>query len=143
MLHAVGQGALAVESRSDDPQANDILSRLEHWQTGWCVRAEREMLRVLEGGCSVPVGVESRLVEDAQGGPKGTLTLDAVIVSLDGQTAVEESVSRVVENVQQAIELGSDLAQQLIDRGGREILEELGKKVEGEKRALGIESAAP
>jgi hydroxymethylbilane synthase len=143
ILHAVGQGALAVETRSADPEVNDVLGKLEHWQTGWCVRAEREMLRVLEGGCSVPVGVESRLEQAPEGGKKGTLTLDAVIVSLDGQTAVEKSVSMVVENVEEAVKVGNDLAKQLFESGGKEILEDLGKKVEGEKKALGIESVVP
>jgi hydroxymethylbilane synthase len=125
---------LAVETRLGDAAVKDVISQLEHRPTAWCVRAEREMLSVLEGGCSVPVGVESRLDD------KGTLTLDAVIVSLDGTKAVERSLSRAVANVDEAIKVGRDLANELINGGGKEILEDLGKKVEGEKKALGIES---
>ncbi|XAO23122.1 porphobilinogen deaminase [Cryptococcus bacillisporus CA1280] len=63
LMHAVGQGALAIEIRSTDPRVRNCLRRLGHWQTEWSCGAERGCLRVLEGGCSVPVGVESELVE--------------------------------------------------------------------------------
>lgn len=63
LMHAVGQGALAIEIRSTDPRVRNCLRGLGHWQTEWSCGAERGCLRVLEGGCSVPVGVESELVE--------------------------------------------------------------------------------
>lgn len=63
MMHSVGQGALAVESRSGDAATRDVLRTVGHWPTEWRVGAERGLLRVLEGGCSVPVGVETHLTE--------------------------------------------------------------------------------
>ncbi|KAK6905759.1 porphobilinogen deaminase [Kwoniella mangroviensis CBS 8507] len=63
LMHAVGQGALAVEIRSDDMRTRNCLRGLGHWPTEWTCGAERGCLRVLEGGCSVPVGVESEIVE--------------------------------------------------------------------------------
>ncbi|KAK8865953.1 porphobilinogen deaminase [Kwoniella newhampshirensis] len=63
LMHAVGQGALAVEIRSNDLRTRNCLRGLGHWQTEWATAAERGCLRVLEGGCSVPVGVESDLLE--------------------------------------------------------------------------------
>ncbi|WWC58682.1 porphobilinogen deaminase [Kwoniella dejecticola CBS 10117] len=63
LMHAVGQGALAVEIRSDDNRTRNCLRGLGHWPTEWTCGAERGCLRVLEGGCSVPVGVESEIVE--------------------------------------------------------------------------------
>lgn len=63
MMHSVGQGALAVESRSGDAATRDVLRTVGHWPTEWRVGAERGLLRVLEGGCSVPVGVETALTE--------------------------------------------------------------------------------
>lgn len=63
MMHSVGQGALAVESRSGDAATRDVLRTVGHWPTEWRVGAERGLLRVLEGGCSVPVGVETQLTE--------------------------------------------------------------------------------
>ncbi|KAI5477206.1 hydroxymethylbilane synthase [Pseudohyphozyma bogoriensis] len=64
LYHAVGQGAIGVEMRSGDPRAAEIVGSLECWKTGWTTRAERSMLSFLEGGCSVPVGAESFLVEE-------------------------------------------------------------------------------
>ncbi|KAI0296678.1 porphobilinogen deaminase, dipyromethane cofactor binding domain-containing protein [Russula brevipes] len=65
LFHAVGQGALAVEIRADDAEARRLCSALTHWPTSWRCLAERACLRVLEGGCSVPVGVHSELVPRA------------------------------------------------------------------------------
>lgn len=63
LMHAVGQGALAVEIRHGDAATRSALRAVGHWQTEWRVGAERGLLRVLEGGCSVPVGVETHLEE--------------------------------------------------------------------------------
>lgn len=67
LYHAVGQGALAVEIRKGDTRTRDVLRRLGHWQTEWRVGCERACMRVLEGGCSVPVGVETELIELPEG----------------------------------------------------------------------------
>ncbi|WOO78723.1 Porphobilinogen deaminase [Vanrija pseudolonga] len=63
LMHAVGQGALAVEIRQGDVKTREALRKVSHWQTEWRVGAERGLLRELEGGCSVPVGVETTLTE--------------------------------------------------------------------------------
>ena len=63
LYHAVGQGALGVEIRSGDARVRETLRGVGHWQTEWRCASERGCLRVLEGGCSVPVGVESSLEE--------------------------------------------------------------------------------
>lgn len=63
LMHAVGQGALAVEIRQGDAATRSALRAIGHWQTEWRVGAERGLLRVLEGGCSVPVGVETSIEE--------------------------------------------------------------------------------
>lgn len=67
LYHAVGQGALAVEIRRGDSRTRDVLRSLGHWQTEWRVGCERACMRVLEGGCSVPVGVETVLEELTEG----------------------------------------------------------------------------
>ncbi|GAA6056742.1 hypothetical protein JCM3770_005874 [Rhodotorula araucariae] len=63
LYHAVGQGAIGVEVRDGDTRALEVIGSLECWKTSWRTRAERMMLRVLEGGCSVPVGCETTLTE--------------------------------------------------------------------------------
>lgn len=78
LYHAVGQGALGIEIRSDDKEARRLLSVLSHTPTEMRCRAERSCLRVLEGGCSVPVGVESIFIESASdesvsASPNGTV----------------------------------------------------------------------
>ena len=130
------------------------LIRRECWKTGWATRAERSMLRVLEGGCSVPVGCETTLVEinptgHANGNGTTTpsvngigrrltratdphaakLTLHGTITSLSGTKAVLSSISRQCYSLADVEKLGADVAAELIEGGGREILEELGKHV--------------
>lgn len=63
LMHAVGQGALAVEARVGDAKTRDALRAIGHWQTEWAVAVERGLLRELEGGCSVPVGVQTTITE--------------------------------------------------------------------------------
>ncbi|POY71674.1 putative Hydroxymethylbilane synthase [Rhodotorula taiwanensis] len=63
LYHAVGQGAIGVEIRAGDRRARDVIGSLECWKTSWRTRAERMMLKVLEGGCSVPVGCETKITE--------------------------------------------------------------------------------
>ncbi|GAA6015093.1 hypothetical protein JCM10207_008728 [Rhodosporidiobolus poonsookiae] len=63
LYHAVGQGALGLEIRANDPRATAMIGSLECWKTSWRTRAERMMLRILEGGCSVPVGCETKITE--------------------------------------------------------------------------------
>lgn len=67
LLHAVGQGALGLEIRSGDSSARELLRKMGHWQTEWACGAERGLLRILEGGCSVPVGVQT-IVEEVKKG---------------------------------------------------------------------------
>ncbi|BGP18517.1 hypothetical protein JCM10213_002968 [Rhodosporidiobolus nylandii] len=63
LYHAVGQGALGIEVRENDPRSSEIIGAMECWKTSWRTRAERKMLQVLEGGCSVPVGAETKITE--------------------------------------------------------------------------------
>ncbi|GAA6003385.1 hydroxymethylbilane synthase [Rhodotorula paludigena] len=75
LYHAVGQGAIGVEIREGDQRARDVIGSLECWKTSWRTRAERMMLRVLEGGCSVPVGCETKLTEVFVKGGEGDAPL--------------------------------------------------------------------
>lgn len=139
LFHAVGQGALAVEIRANDAEALRLCSALTHWQTSWRCLAERACLRVLEGGCSVPVGVHTELEPVPVTSPEGggvegdvvaraaRLRLVGTITAVDGQRHVEREVERVVSSSEQAEELGAQVARELIDIGGREILKLVAK----------------
>jgi hydroxymethylbilane synthase len=59
MLHAVGQGALGIESRKDDKRVAELLAKIGCDRSTRAVLAERQLMRTLEGGCSVPIGVET------------------------------------------------------------------------------------
>lgn len=140
MLHAVGQGAIGIEIRSSDDRMRGMLARLNDVETEWRTAAERTMLRVLEGGCSVPVGVETELERETGNTGSSTLTLKAVIASLDGQTCIQHTISRPVSSRDEAEQVGTDMAAHLIDRGGQAILEELGRIVES-KNVSGVNDA--
>lgn len=66
MLPAIGQGAIALEARKNDEQTRVVLSAINHEPTFLCIRAERELLRLLEGDCNLPVGVKTTLTEQSQ-----------------------------------------------------------------------------
>lgn len=111
-LPAVGQGALAIECRSDDQEVLKLISVLHHEETAAAVIAERSFLQVIEGGCQVPVGVYGR-IENEQ------LQLEALISSLDGKDTIRKIATGPIES---AAELGQKLAKEMLDQGGRQIL---------------------
>lgn len=117
ILPAVGQGALAIESREGDEEVRDILSFLEDGDTRVCAQAERAFLSRVEGGCQVPVGVYATIEKD------GDLSVEAVIASLDGKRIYRDNFQG---NREEAESLGERLAETLLEAGGREILKELG-----------------
>lgn len=116
-LPAVGQGALAIETRADDEEIKNMLSFLYDDKTADATIAERAFLAQVEGGCQVPVGVYGEVNED------NTLTVEAVIGSLDGKTIIRDKVTGKREN---AGELGEDLAKKILANGGLEIMQSLG-----------------
>lgn len=114
-LPAVGQGALAIEARSNDAEVLDMLAFLNHQETRWAVEAERAYLAEVEGGCQIPIGVYATLQQDI-------LTLEAAILSVDGKRQVRQTISG---SSQKAKQLGQTLAQDMLNAGGRKILQEL------------------
>lgn len=131
LFHAVSQGAIGVEIRNDDPEALRLCEAITHRTTHLCCFAERSCLRVLEGGCSVPVGVASKY-ED------GVLEITGCVTSLDASRHVEHTVKGAVDDLDGAEALGAALAKTLVDMGARGILEEI--NVDREQRALQAET---
>lgn len=119
-LHAVGQGALGIECRSGDKDILNIIKVIEDPQTRDCTLAERSFLRVLEGGCQIPIGVNSS-IEGNQ------LTLIGMVASLDGQQLIKDSVTG---ERQKAEEIGAQLADKLKQQGAGEILAAILKEIE-------------
>ncbi|KAG2132361.1 porphobilinogen deaminase, dipyromethane cofactor binding domain-containing protein [Suillus clintonianus] len=136
LFHAVSQGALAVEIRADDQEARELCKTLTHQETQWKCLAERALLRELEGGCSVPVGVSTSLSQiDKSTGEftRAVLTITGCVTSLDGSVHVQDTLSQEVESIQGAEELGRKLAALLMSNGAKAILDDITK--DRQKRA--------
>jgi hydroxymethylbilane synthase len=117
MLPAPGQGALAVECRSDDPSdLHDMLGVLDDASTRLAVIAERTLLATLEAGCSAPVGAYG---EPAEGEHVPELYLRAAVVALDGSASVRLSASGPLA---EAARIGRDLAAVLLDEGAADLM---------------------
>ncbi len=114
-LPAVGQGALAIECRSNDEEVRSMLAFLNDDAVKQATDAERAFLGLIEGGCQVPIGVHADV--------NGTeIKIEAVIASLDGSAILRNTISGPSE---QAAELGRQLGRQMLDDGGRQILADI------------------
>lgn len=114
-LHAVGQGALGIECREGDQEILNIIKVLENAPTRDRCYAERAFLRTLEGGCQVPIGVNTKIDADS-------LSLTGMVASLDGQKLIKDTVTGKAENAEQ---IGIELAKLLIEKGADQILAEI------------------
>ncbi len=112
LLPAVSQGAITVQFRSGDERVGALVSTLEHPATRAATTAERALLRTVEGGCQIPVGAHATM-------DNGTLSLDAVICSLDGRESVAGTTRGSATDAEA---LGEALAHDLLGRGGDSIL---------------------
>ena len=111
-LHAVGQGALGIECREGDTEILEVIKALEDPESRDRALAERSLLRQLEGGCQVPIGVNTSIEGN-------TLTLTAMVASLDGKKLVKDTISGQPSDAEK---LGIDLAERLREMGAGEIL---------------------
>ncbi len=107
MLPAVGQGAIAIETRRDDEFTVEATSRLDHHETRIACLAERAFLRGLGGGCQLPIAAHATLDHDL-------LTLDGLVAKPDGSKIWRDHLTAPLG---QAEEIGSSLATLLIQRG--------------------------
>jgi hydroxymethylbilane synthase len=112
MLPAVGQGALAIETRVDDARTRTLVAPLDHYQAHQSVLAERRLLLALRAGCLAPVGAWARVDADK-------LSLDAVVLSPDGKCRLTASGSK---NLAEAIDLGQHVADQLLSQGAANLI---------------------
>ncbi|HUP68764.1 MAG TPA: hydroxymethylbilane synthase [Acidimicrobiales bacterium] len=117
MVPQVGQGALAVETREDDAEVLVLLQAIEHGPSRLAVDAERAYLAEIGGGCDLPVGAYAHLVAD------GTVTMEAVLASLDGRIVLRAAGEAAAGGGE---DLGRSLARRLLDEsGGSWLLESL------------------
>lgn len=109
-IPAVGQGALAIQCRSDDGEIRDLLAALDHLPTRMEVAAERAFLGRLDGGCQVPIGGFAEYQDRM-------LSLRGMVGTPDGETLLKDFAEG--ENPE---EIGLQVAEKLLDKGAREIL---------------------
>ncbi len=125
MLPAPGQGALAVECRSDDLDLVESLRALDDPHSRATVEAERAVLAGLEAGCSAPVGALAEIVEGEDGPDSTEIWIRAVALSADGALAVRSSASGSTGD---AHGVGTRLAEQMLDDGAADLMEPPARK---------------
>ena len=121
-LHAVGQGALGIECVEGKPEVLEIIKVLEHTTTSRRCLAERAFLRELEGGCQVPIGVNSQINNE-------DLTLTGMVASLDGKRLIRDQANGSAADPES---IGIELAGKLKQQGAGAILKEIFDEVRPE-----------
>jgi hydroxymethylbilane synthase len=119
IFYAVWQGALGLETRKGDTKTQGLLDPLADRKSTLPCLAERSLMRTLEGGCSVPIGVETEWIQSDD------LKITALVVSLDGSESVEDSLEARVQTVEEATALGKEMAARLIKAGAEAILKDI------------------
>jgi hydroxymethylbilane synthase len=115
ILPATCQGIMAVEIRENDSVSRELLSLINNHHSEIESKAERSFLNRLEGGCQIPVGVYSKA-------ESYNLYMEGMVGSLDGKYVLRE---RIIGNDSQPEEIGKKLANMLLEKGGRQILDEI------------------
>lgn len=117
-IPAPGQGALAIQTRQDNTDLCTIVSNLEDPNTRLTVETERRILAGLHGGCSIPLGVYS-FVDD------NTLHIHAILSNLAATKHIRKTASCSIDR---AMETADMLTQEILDEGGKHILDEIRKE---------------
>jgi hydroxymethylbilane synthase len=115
LLPAMGQGAVGIESRKNDVDNQILLADMDDENTHLALDAERAIVTQLEGGCNVPIGAFATIDGDE-------MTVRGLVASLDGKTVYKKEVRG---NKIQAITLGKELGNALIEMGGDKIMQEI------------------
>ncbi|MBQ4822058.1 hydroxymethylbilane synthase [Aquimarina sp. MMG016] len=115
MIPAPAQGAMLVVAMEEDKYCIEALAKLNNEKSEICVHIEREFLRELEGGCTAPIGALAKIEED-------TIHFTGALFSLDGKHKVE--VHKKIK-VKDSIGFGRQYAQEVLDNGGKELMEEI------------------
>ena len=113
MLPAVGQGALCIEIRQNDPEIEPIIAALNHQESWTVVMGERAFLNRLEGGCQVPIAAHGKI-------EKSTFTLCGLVAAVDGTTVIKETLSGPEDSSES---IGVKLADRLLSMGAKIIME--------------------
>jgi hydroxymethylbilane synthase len=108
-LPAIGQGAIALEARADHLRAREILTAVNHEPTFLCIRAERELLRLLDGDCNLPVGARATLAGSR-------IRMSAIVFGADGEPPRTGEIEADASDADAPETLAKQLFKQLYDR---------------------------
>ena len=111
---AVGQGALAVETRADDNFTTNLAAKIDHIETRQAITAERAFLQVIGGGCSSSVSAHAKIT-------KQQIEISAFASTQDASTVLRERVTGMASD---AANIGFKLGQSFVDQGARQLLSE-------------------
>jgi hydroxymethylbilane synthase len=114
-LPAIGQGALGIETRLGDQEVEGQIQFLNHKDSWIAVSAERAFLKKLEGGCQVPIAAYARIFGTS-------LQIDGLVGTIDGKRLIRH---HLVGPIEKAESLGIKLAETLLEKGAKEILDEV------------------
>lgn len=115
-LPGVGQGGLGVEMLSGNTEIQELLADIDHVPTRYTINAERSFLRRLQGSCQVPIGGIARIKG------QNTLQLSGLVSDLEGNNIISSQGEDYPEN---ALELGTRIAEDVLNKGAQRILEEI------------------
>ncbi len=115
ILPAVSQGAVLAEVREGDQDTRKLIAPINDQAADAATRAERALLRELEGGCQVPVAALAQVRGDR-------LQLRAMVASLDGEHMIRDSYDGEIERAE---DIGRNLAMRMLDQGAGQILSEI------------------
>lgn len=113
MLPSSGQGALAVQIRSDDEEIGRIVKTIENVNDRITTTAERSFSRRLGGDCDIPLAAHAKIINDS-------LILTGLIASREGDRIIKDQIESTISTPE---ELGVRLAQRILKKGGRQLLE--------------------
>jgi len=114
-LPAIGQGALGIETRQDDREVEEKIQFLNHQDSWIAVSAERAFLQKLEGGCQVPIAAYAQIFGTS-------LQVEGLVGTIDGRRLIRHGIAGPIE---EAESLGIKLAEILLEKGAKEILDEV------------------
>lgn len=114
MIPAPAQGAMVVVAMANDEYALDALSQLNHIETEICTHIERQFLRILEGGCTAPIGAFAKYNEK-----EDTIHFEGVLLSIDGKEKLE--IKKIVP-IEEWKKLGFNCANEILQNGGAELM---------------------
>ncbi len=115
MLPAVGQGALCIETRTDDTEAISKVAPLDHQETRSAVIGERAFLNRLKGSCKVPIAARGKI-------ENSSFTLCGLVANVDGSTVIKDTLSGPESSSEN---IGIKLAERLLSMGAGKILTDL------------------